>query len=458
MINKHIAWAPHTTLNELDENRIQIRSPRRQLVTESLSSGQRAAFDLLAGMGVPSATLMKSIEHEDVQARMRLVTYQHECIRLGLIEQVLVVDERPIAGAISIADSYWPRDEKVPARPALSRFALLRPHEEHFVLESPLSLVQVHLYEPQCLAWLGTLLSDPSASNNPTLDKPSEQENAMLQLLTNASLLTERLADGRTQEEVDDTLQQWQFHDLYFHSRSRDGRTPEAVGGTYRFRESIAPLPLLKPPMSDSIVTLPRPDLKRLATEDASFTSVLEGRRSQRKRRHEPPTLAQLSEFLFRSARVQQKDEKGGVSWRPYPSGGACHELEIYVAVDECTGLKPDLYHYEPDGHQLGRLMVDSDALRRILIRAASAQAVTEKPNLLLLITARFQRVSWKYSALAYALTLKNVGGLMQTMYLVATAMELAPCAIGTGDSDLFARLTDIDVLQEGLVGEFTLR
>jgi len=42
-------------------------------------------------------------------------------------------------------------------------------------------------------------------------------------------------------------------------------------------------------------------------------------------------------------------------------------------------------------------------------------------------------------------------------MYLVATAMDLAPCALGGGDSDLFTKVAGTDYLQESSVGEFML-
>ncbi len=38
-------------------------------------------------------------------------------------------------------------------------------------------------------------------------------------------------------------------------------------------------------------------------------------------------------------------------------------------------------------------------------------------------------------------------------MYLVATAMGLAPCAIGGGDADLFARAAGTDYYAETSVG-----
>jgi SagB-type dehydrogenase family enzyme len=75
----------------------------------------------------------------------------------------------------------------------------------------------------------------------------------------------------------------------------------------------------------------------------------------------------------------------------------------------------------------------------------------------LLIVAARFQRVMWKYASMAYALILKDVGVLYQTMYLVATAMNLAPCAIGCGNADLFAQATGTDYWAESSVGEFLL-
>jgi SagB-type dehydrogenase family enzyme len=80
-----------------------------------------------------------------------------------------------------------------------------------------------------------------------------------------------------------------------------------------------------------------------------------------------------------------------------------------------------------------------------------------ERPQVLLIVAARFARVAWKYESLAYALLLKELGALLQTLYLVATDMDLAPCAIGGGDSDLFARVAGLDYLTEGAIGEMTV-
>ncbi len=95
---------------------------------------------------------------------------------------------------------------------------------------------------------------------------------------------------------------------------------------------------------------------------------------------------------------------------------------------------------------------------RSELLRDAAQKArLTVFPDLLLCFTARFQRLTYKYSSIAYAVMLKDVGSLYQTLYLTATAMKLAPCALGSGDSDLFARATGLSMVMEPSVGEFMI-
>ena len=78
-------------------------------------------------------------------------------------------------------------------------------------------------------------------------------------------------------------------------------------------------------------------------------------------------------------------------------------------------------------------------------------------PQILITITARFKRIAWKYSAIAYSLILKDVGVLLQTLYLTATDMGLGGCAIGTSNIGLFEKLTGQPFHVEGPVGQFAL-
>jgi SagB-type dehydrogenase family enzyme len=181
-----------------------------------------------------------------------------------------------------------------------------------------------------------------------------------------------------------------------------------------------------------------------------------------------PITLGELSMFLDGTARIvssfkSRLDPASGrgplitYTARPYPSAGRGYELELYLAVDKCEGLARGFYHYDAGAHALVPIGVAANELEALLTGAKYAMGTSAAPQILLTITARFGRVSWKYSSIAYALILKDVGVLMQTLYLVATDMGLGGCAIGTANINLFAKMTGIEFHIEGPVGQFAL-
>jgi SagB-type dehydrogenase family enzyme len=91
------------------------------------------------------------------------------------------------------------------------------------------------------------------------------------------------------------------------------------------------------------------------------------------------------------------------------------------------------------------------------LLDAEFAMGASGAPQILIVIAARFGRVSWKYSSVAYSLILKDVGVLTQTLYLAATDMGLGGCAIGTNNIGRFAHMTGLEFSVEGPVGQFAL-
>ena len=95
--------------------------------------------------------------------------------------------------------------------------------------------------------------------------------------------------------------------------------------------------------------------------------------------------------------------------------------------------------------------------MRRLLRVTADSLLVRTPPQVLIVIAARVGRLMWKYEGMPYALILKHVGVLYQTMYCVATAMGLAPCALGSGDAVAFTEATGTNPFIECSVGEFML-
>jgi SagB-type dehydrogenase family enzyme len=291
----------------------------------------------------------------------------------------------------------------------------------------------------------------------------------LLQLLFNAEALTSCGDAGRTAEERDPVLAQWTVADLYFHSRSRFGRQSDHFGAVFRHIGTIPPLPAVKPPPAGKQTLLPKPDLAAVTRHDPPFTQVLESRQSSYRFGPAPISRSQLGEFLHRSARVRWLDSTGvsrrdgvvgedvmEITSRPYPAGGRGYDLEIYLAIDRCADIDPGLHHYDPVRHLL-TCVRPADAKVERLLAYAEIAAPGCRPQVLVILASRFQRLSWKYEAIAYATTLKHVGIVQQTMYLVATAMGLACSALGSGDADAFAEASGSGYLIEGSVGEFIL-
>ncbi|MFB9311645.1 SagB/ThcOx family dehydrogenase [Nocardioides plantarum] len=369
-----------------------------------------------------------------------------------------------VLAAEQTARGPWPAPVPVAAGDVvrLSRFALLRTDGDDLVLESPLGTTRF-LVGDGVLARLVPLLGRARPVAELIDDESTDRvERAVLAHLVGAGVVERADVDGVFASATDPTLRQWDFHDLLMHSRVRSGRFDAVHGAAYPYVGEIDPLPARRPVPQGARVPLTRPDLAATSAADPTLTEVLEARRSIRDYGDEPMTVVQLGEFLYRTARVRaayapsDPTEEERVS-RPYPSGGGSYELELFLTVRRCAGLEPGRYYYDPVDHALvhvGDLGRDAELMLNV---ASAATGLEARPDVLVTMTARFARVSWKYRSIAYATTLRHTGVAYQTMYLVATAMGLAPCALGNGDADLAARAFGLDYLRESSVGDFIL-
>jgi SagB-type dehydrogenase family enzyme len=400
--------------------------------------------------------------------------YYLECLsRRGFLCQSAHADGVRLATLVAISPWFVARPAPAVAgrRYVLSRFALLRREGDAAVLESPLAHARVLLPDCRAAAVIGALAAPSTVQEVAARVRglTGEAVNRVLTLLLRARMLGEADTEGRCTGDNDPALHTWAFHDLLFHTRSRPGRFDAPCGGTYRLAGKCAPPPALKPPPVGKVYDLYRPDLARLERDDPPLARVQERRRSLREYDAEQPiTDRQLGEFLFRVARVKDpratdvQTPYGPVrvdfASRPYPAGGGLYELEVYATVNVCANLDPGLYYYDAARHRLVRLCGRTADVTSLLRDAAESATIPEASlQVLLILAARFPRVAWKYESLAYALTLKHVGVVYQTMYLAATAMGLAPCAVGGGDADRFARAAGTSYYAETSVGEFLL-
>ena len=352
-----------------------------------------------------------------------------------------------------------------------SRFAYIK-HDKETVLASPRAYSHIVIHDPKALllyyklchgASLGTLTTEFGN------DLAASEIGAFLQLLLIGKIVEKISPDTPNQidEDLNPALRQWEFHDLLLQSESRLGRSLKQVGGTYRFLNEIAPPDAIKKSFSGKkTVALYAPPVLADHYKNATLDETISRRKTIREQGSVPITAKELGCFLFASARIITKSSEpwpreypfgGEYTKRPYPNGGARYELEIYITVNNCQGLDRGFYYYDPLNHQIVLLSEPDQEMELLLADSYNASGQTCNTQILITISSRFQRCSWKYQGLALALQLKNVGVLYAHMYLIATALELAPCALGAGNSDRFNYLSKTDYLEEGSIGEFLL-
>jgi SagB-type dehydrogenase family enzyme len=393
-------------------------------------------------------------------ARHGLLEYRLPCSQTGE-DQVVIEPQIP---------DYWPRTPPLDNADmvALSRFAYLRRRGNDFVLESPRAGALFKICDPRIASALAILATPQHVKKLHEQDAFPGLE--LLALLADCAILFKIDPGGDTglrATEGDSNLVLWDFHDLLFHARSTQGRHANPLGGVYPYAGIVPPPPAVRPHWPGKKI-----DLEGFSAAEAEAISplsrILRERHSTRSFDDERPiTLAELARFLDGAARVlaryrNRPDFGDAGPWvdyaiRPYPSAGASYALELYLAVDKCDGLDRGFYHYDAGGHVLVRINVPTQELEALLAGAAFAMGAPARPQVLITIAARFGRTSWKYSSIAYALILKDVGVLTQTLYLVATDMGLGGCAIGTADVHLFAKMTGIEFHVEGPLGQFAI-
>jgi SagB-type dehydrogenase family enzyme len=365
---------------------------------------------------------------------------------------------------------YWPRTSKLGDADiiALSRFAYLRRRGDAMVLESPRAGASFKICDPKIATALAILSTPQKISRFRRQDGFPGLE--LLALLVDCQILfkIDAASDGGLRlTEGDDNLVLWDFHDLLFHTHSTEGRQANPLGGVYPYAGVISPPPAVRPHWPGKKIDLR--EFSAAPSETISpVTMLMHERHSTRNFDDQQPiTLAELSRFLDSTARVQSKwksrvdDGEGSpvvaYAARPYPSGGSAYELELYLAVANCEGLARGFYHYDADRHALVPIGVRTHELEALLTGAEFAMGAQAAPQILITVAARFGRVSWKYSSIAYALILKDAGVLLQTLYMMATDMGLGGCAIGSTNIDLFAKMTGIEFHVEGPVVHFAI-
>ena len=111
------------------------------------------------------------------------------------------------------------------------------------------------------------------------------------------------------------------------------------------------------------------------------------------------------------------------------PSAGALYPLELFVQVRRVHKLRLGLYHYNPQRHQLRRVR-EGDYTNDISYCLVQ-KAIPKNASFLILITALFERTTFKYGDRGYRFVLLEAGHVAQNINIACSGFKLGSLNIG---------------------------
>jgi SagB-type dehydrogenase family enzyme len=208
------------------------------------------------------------------------------------------------------------------------------------------------------------------------------------------------------------------------------------LGGlTFFFTHKIIQLPAYgEVQAKEEIMKLPDPKFK----SSTSVEKALVGRRSVRDYRKDSLSIEQISQLLWAAQGTTAR--WGG---RAAPSAGALYPLELYLIAGEVMGLKPGLYHYDPEEHSISKRKAGD--LRKMITRASLDQDEISRAPASLIITAVYERTQKKYGERGTRYVYMETGFVGENVYLQAESLNLGTVFIGAFDDREVKEVMEIE-------------
>lgn len=181
-----------------------------------------------------------------------------------------------------------------------------------------------------------------------------------------------------------------------------------------------------------------------------NLTDALTRRKTCRSFTGRALSLDDVSTLLYLSfGYLQERDNaqdgiaEGLDARRSSPSGGGLNACECFLLAQNIDGLEPGVYAYHPAEHVLTRVNAWPQAPLGQLL---GGQHFINNLPLGLFITARFDRLWWKYEhSRAYRMAFVEAGHLSQSFQLIATALGLNTWLTGAFTDNQVEALLNIE-------------
>lgn len=138
---------------------------------------------------------------------------------------------------------------------------------------------------------------------------------------------------------------------------------------------------------------------------------------------------------------------------RTSPSGGSRHPVEVYPLVLRVESIAPGIYHYNMHDHGLECLReCDLEEVQDLAVGFGGGQEHLRHAHVIFIMTARFYRNYWKYqrTSKTYGVVLMDLAHLSQTLYLIATDLNLGVFFSAGLDSPRIDDALGLDGYEEG--------
>ena len=137
------------------------------------------------------------------------------------------------------------------------------------------------------------------------------------------------------------------------------------------------------------------------------------------------------------------------------PAGGGLHATEAYVLVQRAEGLEPGIYHYLSMRHALEKMHgFTQEEMRTLMYRCVAGQDWFQDVPVMVVMTARFDRLFWKYRRhmKAWRVVHLDVGHLSQTMYLSAADLGIGAFVTAAINDHVIEQALGLQTLKEGAI------
>ncbi|MFX1512970.1 MAG: SagB family peptide dehydrogenase [Promethearchaeota archaeon] len=193
-------------------------------------------------------------------------------------------------------------------------------------------------------------------------------------------------------------------------------------------------------PRSPKDINLPEPDLEG---EFSLWDCYLWQKLATTFQGTEKPSLKDLSQLLWAAQGITHPP------FRACPSAGGTYPLELFVLASTSSSLESGVYQYRPKTHTLTKVLdsIEWDILREIVNLADETQFIGNTSTILL-ITAEYERTTWKYGYRGIRYVHLEVGHVIQNLILQGVARNVIMYPIVRFNSSSVKTLLDTDELE----------